>query len=881
MPLIRPGTRARVDGNVAYLMLTELPARSGSTSWRVVRRLWCVYGVFLAVGLTVLASSSARRVAAPRPIPVVDVSDNPTAAARAWRNLPPRPPVAAGSWTVADAFPNLVFNQPVFLMGIPGSNRLIVGELQGRILAFDNDPQASQTSTILDISSRCQAWGDCGLLALAFHPEFGRAGLAHRGDLYLWYQHSENPTRGPERAHERRTTHLRLSRFTVSDRSEAVDPESELVLIEQEDRSLWHAGGGIFFGARDGFLYLSLGDEGGTGNEFDNAQRIDRNLFSGVIRIDVDCDPSRSHPITRQPARGRTAHYFIPNDNPFVGLPGALEEFWCIGLRSPHRMTQDLETGTIWASDTGDVGIESREEINLIHKGGNYEWDLREGSVVRKAPVAALIGQPQPPIHEYPRAGGNRCAIGGYVYRGHEHAADLAGKYVFGDNCSGRIWVLDLAGGKPPQAEELCALPAKFRADSGLSSFAVDNSAELYLCVLGKPDRPSGAILKLARPAAAGSVIPAQLSMTGVFRDTRSLTVAPGMIPYEINAPLWSDGAEKRRWMSLPGDADAATRRRIAFNREGNWLFPSGTVFVKHFELPGFGPGGSARRLETRILVRDPDDSVYGMSYKWRDDQTDADLVEQGVNEAIVSADSSRRQTWFFPGTADCLTCHNANAGFVLGVNGKQINRPVCRSAGSQPINQLQLWNELDLFEERITESQLASLRMWRLTPPDDPAADLEDRVKSYLEVNCGTCHRPHEAHAGFDARFDAPIHERSIIHGRAVSVRSAAGMQIVTPGDLQHSLLFQRMNSESADRMPPLARNQRDRAALNLLARWIEQMPQDRQSDEPPPRPPPVSKSGILRGRSLVATFMLLTLALAAATVRVVRHPEQRVAPG
>src|SRR5262249_38288189 len=155
---------------------------------------------------------------------------------------------------------------------------------------------------------------------------------------------------------------------------------------------------------------------------------------------------------------------------------------------------------------------------------------------------------------------------------------------------------------------------------------------------------------------------------------------------------------------------------------------------------------------------------------------------------------------------------------------------------------------------ERLTESQLTALRMWRLTPLDDTAADLEDRVKSYLEVNCGTCHRPHEAHAVFDARFDAPIHDRRIIHGRTVSVRSAAGMQIVSPGDLQHSLLFQRMNSESADRMPPLARNQRDRAGLDLIAQWIEQMPRDRQSDERPPQPPVVSNPGILHGRSLAA---------------------------
>jgi uncharacterized repeat protein (TIGR03806 family) len=848
----------------------NIPTRSSSKSWQVVRLLWIAYGTLLVVGsATVLASWALKRAAA-RPIPVIEVSDDPGAVSTAYRAMPPRPPVAEGSWIVTPAFPNLLFHELIFVIGAPRTGQLFAGELPGRILAFDNDSQTSQTTTFLDIRDRCHRWNQCGLHGVAFHPDFGRADSPNRGFIYVWYQYCDDPHAGPAPANGDRLTCNRLSRFTVPDQADVADPNSELVLIDQRDRNMWHNGGGMFFGAHDGFLYLSLGDEGGGDNEFDNAQRLDRNLFSGVIRIDVDCDPSRSHAPPRQPAHGQTAHYFIPDDNPFVGRPAALEEFWCIGLRSPHRMTQDPPTGTVWVGDAGDDGAESREEINLIRKGGNYQWDFCEGLFDRKPRPQEIPGQEQPPYYEYRRGDGNRCVIGGYVYRGMEHALDLGGKYIFGDNCSGRIWSLDFTDGKAPTAVELCCLPAKFRARTGLSSFGVDNRSELYVCVVGKSHEPTGRIFKLAHAGAPGPAIPRLLSGTGVFRDAQSLMPSPGMVPYEINVPLWSDGAEKRRWMSLPGDTTTASQQRIAVNPDGSWFFPSGTVFVKHFELPGFGPGGSPRRLETRILVRDPDESVYGVSYRWRPDQSDADLVDQGLHEDILSADSNCKQTWFFPGPADCLTCHNATAGFVLGVHGKQLNREVCRGAGGRPVNQLQVWNDLHLFEPTLSESQLSSMKMWRMAAVEEVGADVEEQVKSYLDVNCGMCHRPHEAHANFDARFDTPPQDRHIVNGRAISVAAATGQRIVTPGDLQRSLLYQRMSSESDKRMPPLARNLPDRAALQLMAQWIEKMPPDRQSDGRPAQPAPSSKPWFLRLRSLAAAWLLVTLTLAAATVMI-----------
>jgi uncharacterized repeat protein (TIGR03806 family) len=847
--------------------------------WRqpsLLVKLWFAYGILVAGGgVAVLASRIMDRAEiAARLIPVVTwnaAAEEP--AASAYLGMPPQIPVAEGSWTVVPAFPRIILHNPVFVTAAPRTGLLFAGEREGRIVAFENDPEATSTITFLDIRSRCQGWSDCGLLGLAFHPDFGRADSPNRGYLFVAYQYSEHPTAGPERPHPDRLSSNRLSRFTVPDGAQAADPDSELVLIDQEDRNLWHNGGALLFGPDDGFLYLSLGDEGGGGNPFDNAQHIDRDLFAGILRIDLDCDPSRSHPPPRQPLRGKTSHYFIPDDNPFVGCPGALEEFWCVGLRSPHRMTCDRSTGTIWVGDVGDAGANSREEINLIRKGGNYEWDYREGTASRKPPPAVLLGESQPPLFEYRRGGGNCCVIGGYVYRGREHAAELVGKYIFGDNGSGRIWALQIEDDKPPVVTELCTLTAKHRNRSGLSSFGVDNHDELYLCLLGTPERPAGGIFRLGHAGPPGPPVPRLLSATGAFRDTPSLSPAAGLLPYEVNTSLWADGAEKRRWMSLPRDPTTGQRQPITVRENASWSFPAGTVFVKHFELPGFGPGGGSRRLETRVLVCDPHDSVYGVTYKWRPDQTDADLVEQGVSEEIVSADARHRQVWYFPGSVDCLTCHNASAGFVLGLQDKQINREIRCSEGGPPQNQLRCWNDRRLFEPVFTEATLSSIP--RMAAVDDAGASLDHRVRSYLEVNCGTCHRPNQAQTLFDARMDAPNDDRHIINGAVVSVSAEKEMRVVAPGDPAHSLLLRRMSSEGELRMPPVARHEPDRAALALFAQWIEQIPRNWNSDAPAPEPPP---RWYLRRHTFAAAVALVAVLLTAVTFYARRAPRGNI---
>jgi glucose/arabinose dehydrogenase len=235
----------------------------------------------------------------------------------------------------------------------------------------------------------------------------------------------------------------------------------ERVVLEVQQYLSNHNGGSLFFGA-DGYLYLGLGDGGGGGDNEDNAQ--DRTtLLGSILRIAVD------------PSADAAPYYSIPPDNPFVGnADGWREEIFAYGLRNPWRVTQDGATGAIWA---GDVGQNVYEEVDTITSGGNYGWDCREGMHDYTGP-----GTPSPlcasatglidPVFEYVHGSGNISITGGYVYHG-SAAPGLAGKYVYADYGSGRVWALSI----DPAVSNEDVVDAPFP----ISSFGVDEAGELYV----------------------------------------------------------------------------------------------------------------------------------------------------------------------------------------------------------------------------------------------------------------------------------------------------------------------------------------------------------------------------------------------------------------
>lgn len=732
------------------------------------------------------------------------------------------------------AFPNLTFEDPTFLTAVPRTNLLCVLGRQGFIWIFQNDPNTTNKSIFLNLTNQNQGYDDCGLLGMAFHPEFGLPGSTNRGYVYVYYQYSPNPINpGPD---QRPTwtipTYNRLSRFTVPDGSLVADPNSELVLINQFDQHLWHNGGGMFFGS-DGFLYLSNGDEGGSDDFYGNTQRLDGGLFSGVLRIDVDQNPARSHPIRRQPLSGApppagwpgtySTNYYIPNDNPFVNPDGSvLEEFFAIGFRSPHRMTFDSQSGRIWL---GDVGDSSREEVDIIVKGGNYQWGYQEG-ISYPGPNAKpdnLIGIDTSPIYDYEHfttngtPTGNSCIIGGYVYRGTEHAADLGDQYIFGDNYSGRIWALTYNSTNPPVVTYLCNMPPGLLYDGGLSSFGIDQNNELYMCRMGS----DGGIWKLARSGTPVAPPPTLLSQIGAFANVSTLSPANGLIPYNVNSPLWSDAAVKSRWIALP------TNTQIGFAPTGEWDFPIGTVFVKHFELGVDDTDPSVRRrLETRVLVHGTNGNYYGLTYKWRSDNSDADLLTNGLSEDIVIATATgfRTQTWYYPSRQDCLVCHNPSANYVLGVKTRQLNGNATYPGTGITDNQLRTWNHLGMFNSNLDETTIPTFAS--LVHVTNTAASLDERVRSYIDSNCSQCHRPNgSAQANFDARYDTQLGNQRIINGIVGNSLGIPGAAVIVPSSPSKSIMHLRMNTVGVYQMPPLARNTIDTAAVATLESWINSL--------------------------------------------------------
>jgi uncharacterized repeat protein (TIGR03806 family) len=349
-------------------------------------------------------------------------------------------------------------------------------------------------------------------------------------------------------------------------------------------------------------------------------------------------------------------------------------------------------------------------------------------------------------------------------------------------------------------------------------------------------------------PPAPGD-LPPLLSQTGVFRSLADLTPNPGLIPYQVNSPLWSDGADKLRWIALPGDS------RIGFAPTGEWKFPSGTVFVKHFEMADESNPQRRWRLETRLLVVDHTGNGYGVTYKWRPDQREADLLADGLTEevAVQTAAGPRRLKWSYPSRSDCLTCHTANAGFVLGANTRQLNGEFTYPSGVTD-NQLRTWNHLGMFQPAVPEADLSQLG--KLAAVTDPAASLEHRVRSYLDSNCAQCHRPGGARGLFDARFDIPLSGQNLVNGPlAAADLGVRNAKVVAPQDLDRSMVYQRMGRrQDVFNMPPLASHEVDAAALAVLAEWIQSLPlPPPEAPKPQPRPPGGAKAdGASAGRFL-----------------------------
>jgi glucose/arabinose dehydrogenase len=359
---------------------------------------------------------------------------------------PPAPetesPDALGPLSVqlelAEAYPDLTFEKPLyFSVAEDESGLAYVVEQTGKILVFEDRADATEASVFLDLSDRIDTGGtEKGLLGLAFHPDY-----KNNGYLYVDYTDEEGSV---------------IARYTRrAENPMEADPESEQILLTFDQPYENHNGGQLNFGP-DGYLYIGTGDGGSGGDPQNNAQNL-ASYLGKILRIDVD-----------SPAGGRA--YAVPADNPFAGNEqGQLEEIYAYGLRNPWRFSFDGD-GTLWVAD---VGQDAMEEIDQVQNGGNYGWSIMEGTLDYKdipgVDKSALI----PPVWEYGHDQGESIT-GGYVYEGGQ-IPDLAGRYIYGDFVSGRIWALWADENGQMQNRELLA------SDLNIASFGLDAEGEIRI----------------------------------------------------------------------------------------------------------------------------------------------------------------------------------------------------------------------------------------------------------------------------------------------------------------------------------------------------------------------------------------------------------------
>lgn len=687
-------------------------------------------------------------------------------ASPAWaqRAAPPEPFPLASSFV--KAFPNVQFNYPMVVAMAPGDpDHVFVAGLGGFIWVIDNDPATATKTLYLDLSDRTRGNGEQGLLGFAFDPDY-----ATNGYVYAYYSDNKVPAPVPN-------GDMVIARYTANVAARTADRNSEIELLRAPHPTNNHNGGQVLF-APDGTIYVGFGD-GGAPHD-DTPQRLD-NLLGKIIRINKDGT--------------------IPADNPFVGAgPGHFgetprSEIWAYGFRNPFRFSIDAPTGKLWV---GDVGASTWEEIDQVVKGGNYGWSRMEGTDVFDAALDAPNALP--PLYQYGRTEGF-VINGGRVYRGTAFP-QLAGKYIYSDFGSHTVWALAESGGTVTSNQVIGSIP-------GMTSIGVDPDGEFLMTAW------DWYLYKFA--GTGDSALPQTLSETGLFTDLATMTPAAGVVEYSVNAPFWSDGAIKRRWLAIPGTTDT-----IAFKYRDPWVFPSGSMMIKHFEMDL--ADGSRKRLETRVLVN-TDIGWQGYTYRWNDAGTEANLLPGGDTVTLEVPDAtsptgSRSQLYEFPDRSKCATCHNAAAGGVLGVKTRQLNGPFVYPSGTQ--NQIAYLRDNGYLDTDINKPRTLD----RLPDPFDKSVALKKRARAYLDTNCSQCHRPGgPTGVNMDFRYNvdtAGMHTHNV--PPAGDTFGIEGVNRITPGDHTKSLIWARMSApDSPMRMPPIGSHVVDERGAKLIANWID----------------------------------------------------------
>lgn len=681
-------------------------------------------------------------------------------------------PGGGGSLSIVKAFPNLPddFAQTIGIrQSANDSSKFFVLQRLGAIRRFDNTQSVSSAPLYLQINN-LYGGNEGGLLGLAFHPNWPNV-----KELFVSYTSGTNDANMVSR----------ISRLVISNDSSLPATFTEQILLTVDQFNSNHNGGDLHFGS-DGYLYAAFGDGGNSGDPSGHGQNNTR-LLSSMIRIDVVG--------VNFPSPG----YNIPGNNPFAGNskcgPAAnasnCPEIYAWGFRNPWRFSFDTSTNRLWLADVGQFLY---EEVNVVTRSGNYGWRCREGA--HDFNTSGCGGGLTDPVHEYAHSNGNLSVTGGYVYRGSD-APSLAGKYLFADYGSGRIWTLTESGGSYTSNEVL---------DTSLSigGFGQGVDGEVYVV----PTVAAGGIYKFTESGGGSGSgeydVADSLANTGCFQSGNPQLPTSGLVDYEPAASFWSDGATKERWVALPNSAD------ISAQSSGEWVFPNGTVLAKHFRLQN-------QLIETRLMMRHPDGEWRGYTYEWNGGQTAATRVRNGKNRTVGS------QTWTYPSESECLSCHTNVSNYALGLETAQLNSDHTYSSTGITDNQIETYNHIDMFTADLSEPVSG---LPALADPEDNNASLTGRARAYLHTNCAQCHQPGgPTGTSLDVRYSTSLQNSGLCATPSEGNLGISNARIVAPGDSSRSVLVARMNTRNASAMPPLGSNVVDSAGVTLMSNWINSL--------------------------------------------------------
>jgi len=678
---------------------------------------------------------------------------------------------------VQQAYPNLPnFTQPIAMLQAPGDNaHWYVVQKTGSVRVFDNTASVSTTRQFIDVSALlnsdpASSNDERGLLGMAFHPNFPTDPR-----VYLYYTGTDANLGLVDR----------VSEFRTLDGGNTLSPGTEQVLFNVDDPASNHNGGNIVFGP-DGNLYIGIGDGGGGNDQFGtigNGQRLTI-LLGKMLRLDVSTPATASVP------------YAIPASNPYaanarcnVNGTGTSNcpEIYAYGFRNPWRWSFDRLSGELWLNDVGQGAL---EEVDRVVLGGNYGWRCFEGATDTGMACGPNKSMSIAPIAQYGRTLGF-STTGGFVYRG-TAMPSLIGRYVFADFGTGNIW--NIARDTAPTL----TLTTSNMLDTDLlvSSFAQDQNGELYVVNL------SGTLHKLVPTGVVGGrVIPADLTDTGCVNPANATQPASGLIPYAPNAPFFSDGAAKTRWMALPD----GERINIISSANNDFDFPDGSVLVKNFALAG-------NLVETRLFMRHNNGQWAGYTYEWNAQQTEATRVIGGKTVQVAG------QTWQFPSEDQCLQCHTEAAGRTLGLEVGQLNGDFGYPTG-RTANQVATLDSIGTLLGVPVPSST-----WEVIPDPAGTAPLAQRARAYLHANCGYCHRPDgTTPTNLDLRYTTALSTTNACDvAPTLGNLGITNARLIAPGSAARSVVVARMDRTGADAMPPLTRHMIDEEGVQLLTSWI-----------------------------------------------------------